>query len=114
VVELTHHEKGGPARHYHYEQEEWFYAAEGEYIIEIGHERFQLHKGDSAFSPRKVPHAWAHVGDEPGRLILALTPAGQMEPFLIELSKLNSFAPQEPAFWHKYGMELVGAPLAIP
>jgi hypothetical protein len=48
-----------------------------------------------------------------GRLILALTPAGQMEPFLIELSKMNSFAPQKPAFWQKYGMELVGPPLAI-
>jgi quercetin dioxygenase-like cupin family protein len=114
VVELTHHRKGGPARHFHYEQEEWFYVAEGEYILEIGEERFELRQGDSAFSPRKVPHVWAHIGNQIGRLILALTPAGQMEPFLMELSKVNSFAPQEPAFWKKYGMELVGPPLAIP
>ncbi len=113
VIELAHHEKGGPARHFHNEQDEWFYVVEGEYVIEVGQERFRLKPGDSLFAPRKVPHAWAYVGDQPGRIVIALTPAGQMEAFLGELSKANAMAPQDPAFWRAYGMELVGPPLAV-
>ena len=36
VVEMTHHAKGGPGRHFHYEQDEWFYVVEGEYVFEVG------------------------------------------------------------------------------
>lgn len=36
VVENTVHGKGGPARHLHHEQDEWFYAVEGEFRFEIG------------------------------------------------------------------------------
>jgi len=113
VIELAHHEKGGPARHLHYEQDEWFYVVESEYVVEVGSERFRLKSGDSLFAPRKVPHAWAYVGDQPGRIVIALTPAGQLEAFLRELSKANAMAPQDPAFWRAYGMELVGPPLAV-
>src|SRR5512143_3284041 len=63
VVEMTHHAKGGPVRHLHYEQDEWFYIVEGEYVFEIGQGRIRLKPGDSAFGPRKVPHVWAFVGD---------------------------------------------------
>ena len=41
---------------------------EGEFIFEIGQERFTLKPGDSLLGPRKVPHAWAHVGDGRGRI----------------------------------------------
>ena len=63
VVEMTHHAKGGPGRHFHYEQDEWFYVVEGEYVFEVGQERIRLKPGDSVFGPRKVPHVWAFVGD---------------------------------------------------
>ena len=36
VIENTFHAKGGPARHLHFDQDEWFYAVEGEFIIEVG------------------------------------------------------------------------------
>ena len=36
MLENTFHAKGGPARHLHYDQDEWFYAVEGEFIIEVG------------------------------------------------------------------------------
>ena len=29
IIENTFHEKGGPAKHLHYDQDEWFYAVEG-------------------------------------------------------------------------------------
>ena len=56
VLENTFHAKGGPARHLHVAQDEWFYAVEGEFVVEIGHERLRLTPGDSVLAPRQVPH----------------------------------------------------------
>jgi len=50
IVELVHHTMGGPPRHLHRDQDEAFYVVEGEYIVEVGQERFRLRPGDSAFS----------------------------------------------------------------
>src|SRR5215471_16355760 len=42
VVEITLVQKGGPAKHVHFYQDEWFYVLEGEFILEVGQERFHL------------------------------------------------------------------------
>jgi mannose-6-phosphate isomerase-like protein (cupin superfamily) len=42
VAEITYVHKGGPPRHLHHEQDEWFYVVEGEYVIEVGEERYEL------------------------------------------------------------------------
>ena len=62
VDEITSLHKGGPPRHSHHEQDEWFYVVEGEYVIEVGEERYELGPGDSVFAPRKVVHVWAQWG----------------------------------------------------
>ena len=33
ILENTFYAKGGPARHLHYHQDEWFYALEGEFMF---------------------------------------------------------------------------------
>jgi quercetin dioxygenase-like cupin family protein len=109
----VHHSRGGPRRHLHYNQDEWFYVVEGDYLLEIGDERFRLGAGDSAFSPRGVPHAWAHAGEGTGRIAFASSPAGRLEEFFRELSKTRGMGPPDPAFWRRYDMELVGPPLAV-
>src|SRR5690242_10050910 len=81
VLENTFHAKGGPARHLHYDQDEWFFALEGEFIIEVGQDRTRLQPGDSLLAPRKVPHVWAYVGDTRGRMLITFLPAGKMEAF---------------------------------
>ena len=73
VTEQTMLAKGGPPRHLHLEQEEWFYSLEGEFVIEVGDERFTLGPGDSAFAPRKIPHVLAFIGAPPGRLLIAFS-----------------------------------------
>ncbi|MSO83804.1 MAG: cupin domain-containing protein [Acidobacteria bacterium] len=113
IVEQTNKEKGGPARHLHYEQDEWFYAIEGTFIVEVGGRRTELKPGDSLLAPRNVPHAWAYTGGTPGRLLIAFTPAGKMEAFFREVTKANAMPPQDPALWRAHGMELVGPPLSV-
>lgn len=113
ILENSFTTKGGPARHLHYDQDEWFYAVEGDFSIEVGQEQFTLHPGDSLLAPRKVPHVWAHVGPAHGRILIAFMPAGQMEAFFREVTKANAMPPQDPALWRAHGMELLGPPLKV-
>jgi quercetin dioxygenase-like cupin family protein len=113
ALENTFHAKGGPPRHLHLEQDEWFYVLESEFIIEVGDDRHTLRPGDSVLGPRRVPHVWAHVGDGRGRILIAFTPAGRMEAFFREVTKADAMPPQDPALWRENGMELLGPPLPV-
>ena len=64
-------------------------------------------------APRGVPHVWAYTGTTQGRILITFTPPGQMEAFFQEVSKRNAMPPQDPAFWRRYGMELLGPPLRV-
>jgi mannose-6-phosphate isomerase-like protein (cupin superfamily) len=116
VAEITSSHKGGPARHLHHEQDEWFYIVEGEYVIEVGEERYEeLGPGDSVLAPRKVAHVWAHVGEGTGRLLATLQPAGEIEAFFDELATLGSNPEREVLrrAFSSHAMELIRPPLSI-
>ncbi len=118
VMEQANAKKGGPSRHLHFSQDELFYVMEGEYVVEIGGERFHLKAGDCVLGPRLVPHAWAFVGASTGRMLLVYSPAGQMEEFFNHREQLGiakgSYATTKDAdTMRSYGMELVGPPLEI-
>lgn len=107
--------KGGPPRHLHHNEDEWFYVIEGEYIAEIGSTRLELKPGDSILGPREIPHAWAFVGNTPGRLLIAFTPANKMEAFFRDNEKRhkgNQYM-NDAEIYRAYGMELLGPPLAV-
>ncbi len=117
VVEQTNHRRGGPPRHLHRDQDEWFYVIAGDYIVEVGNKTHHLRPGASILAPRAIPHVWACVGDGQGRVLVAFTPAGHMEAFFREVTKAEAMPPQDPALWHAHGMEVVGPPLetdAVP
>ena len=113
ILENTFHAPGGPARHLHYEQDEWFYALEGEFVVEVGPQRVQLRPGDSLLAPRRVPHVWAHVGHGRGRMLITFMPAGSMEAFFRKVTAADAMPPQDPALWRAHGMELTGPPLPV-
>jgi mannose-6-phosphate isomerase-like protein (cupin superfamily) len=106
---------GGPPRHIHHAQDEWFYAVEGEYVMEVGDERYRLRPGDSLLAPREVPHAWAHVSRKPGTLITAVTPAGTFEEFIRETARFATLPSPEDiaAAFAAHGMTVVGPPLDV-
>lgn len=115
VFEHIDMSKGGPPRHFHYEQDEWFYAMEGEFHFEVGDEKFVLQPGDSLFAPRMIPHVWAYAGDKPGSLLLAVQPAGSLEEFFMkscEMAKPPTPQEAEEAF-AAHGMKVVGPPLTV-
>jgi quercetin 2,3-dioxygenase len=96
----------------HHEQDEWFYVVEGEYVIEVGEERYEPGPGDSVLAPRKVAHVWARVGEGTGRLIAALQPAGEIEAFFEDVAKLGTSpsARNSREAFSSHSMELAGPP----
>jgi quercetin 2,3-dioxygenase len=113
IIEMTIWEKGGPPRHLHHGQDEWFYLMEGEFLFEVGEERFTLKAGDSMLAPREIPHVWAYIGDSRGKMLIAFMPAGRMEAFFRETTKANAMPPQDPQLWRAHSMEVVGPPLPV-
>ena len=112
VMEQANSVRGGPPRHLHHEQDELWYVLAGEYVVEVGSERHLLKSGDCILGPRRVPHAWAFVGDSPGRLLIAFTPAGKMQENFERDRKAGEYRSDAEAF-RAYGMELLGPPLSI-
>ena len=108
----------GPPKHYHEEQDEWFYCLAGEYVVEIGDQRFRLTPGESVLGPRRVPHAFVYDGTGPGRLLVGFTPAGRMEQFFRDLEKRGKYfgdGTQEDKETARrlYGIVNVGPPLKL-
>jgi hypothetical protein len=46
-------------------------------------------------------------------MLVAFSPAGQMEAFFRIVTQANAMPPQDPALWQAHGMELLGPPLAV-
>jgi mannose-6-phosphate isomerase-like protein (cupin superfamily) len=114
VMEHSNQKKGGPSRHLHHNEDEWFYVIQGDYLVEVGSQRHRLKSGDSILGPREVPHAWAFVGNTSGRLLLVYAPAGKMEEFFAERDKRGGTADStDLALYRACGMELVGPPLPV-
>lgn len=113
IVEIVVHSPGGPPLHRHFDQDEWFYVVQGEFVLEEAGQRFTLRPGDSLLAPRQVPHVWALGGAGAGRLIIVFNPAGRMEAFFREVGQSYDLPPLEPELWRSYGMELLGPPLNL-
>lgn len=115
IFEHTNYKKGGPPRHLHHNEDEWFYVIEGQYIAEVGSEHFQLKPGDSLLAPREVPHAWAFVGDTPGKMVIGFAPANRMEAFFRDNEKRgkDSVYVNDAETFRAYGMQLLGPPLSV-
>jgi mannose-6-phosphate isomerase-like protein (cupin superfamily) len=107
--------QGGPPRHVHFHQDEWFFILQGEFAFEIGEEKYRLHAGDSLFAPRMIPHAWAYVGKERGNILTAVTPAGTFETFLRDTARLPAVPPPEEVAkaFAAHDMQVVGPPLPV-
>lgn len=103
---------GGPPLHVHIDQDEWFFVTEGEYLFQVGEEKFSLKTGDTIFLPRNIPHAFVQITDK-ARTIVSYLPAGKMEDFF----KVSDSWTTPPGKEHvikvfdDHGMKVVGPPL---
>lgn len=116
VFESTRKTEGGPALHYHYDQDEMWYVLEGKFLIKVGDKTYEAKAGDSVFGPRGVPHCFAKVGKGTGKLLMIFQPAGKMEECFNKLSAgvTKGMTPeQRDNFRKEHGFERVGGPITI-
>jgi len=106
--------KGGPPLHIHPFQDEWFYVIEGEYLFQVGEDKYPLKAGDTIFLPRKVQHAFVQL-TEKGKMIVSYLPAGKMEAFFKVTDKWVSPPTKEEItrVFEEHDMKVVGAPLKV-
>ncbi|HEX6163154.1 MAG TPA: cupin domain-containing protein [Vicinamibacterales bacterium] len=112
IMENVLTRKGGPPRHLHHDQDEWFYVLQGDFVFEIGSQRFTLGAGDSILGPREIAHAYAFVGEPPGRLLIAFNPANRIEEFFRNRTEGAQYS-TDAARYKAYGLELLGGPLQV-
>lgn len=105
---------GGPPLHIHPFQDEWFYIIEGEYLFQVGEDKYQMKSGDTIFLPRNVPHAFLQL-TEKGKMIVSFLPAGKMEAFFKATDKWTSPPTKEEIalLFAEHDMQIVGAPLKV-
>lgn len=114
IYESTRVKKGGPALHFHYEQDEFWYVLKGEFLIRVGDETYHARQGDSVFGPRMVPHAFSKLGDGEASLLMCFQPAGKMEHFFKALSEgveKNMTEAQKLQFREDHGIKVAGPAL---
>jgi mannose-6-phosphate isomerase-like protein (cupin superfamily) len=90
VFETTTSPGDGPGLHRHPDQDEWWYVLSGEFVFQVGEEKFRVPAGGSVFGPRRVPHSFLSVGTVPGRMIISFQPAGEAEQFFEEYAKFTT------------------------
>jgi mannose-6-phosphate isomerase-like protein (cupin superfamily) len=110
VMEQHSLRPGGPPLHLHHSQDEFWYVVSGDYVFQVGRERFEAHAGDCLLGPRGIQHAYAFVGSSSGRLLIAYAPAGRMQEYF-ERPRTPGTYVSDAALYHEYGMELLGPPL---
>lgn len=116
IFESVRDKKGGPSLHLHYEQDEFWYVLEGEFLFQVGEEKFTVKKGDSVFGPRLVPHAFAKINNGQARLLMAFQPAGKMEEMFEKISQRAGKPMTEEdrnKFFEDHRLKRLGPPLTF-
>jgi mannose-6-phosphate isomerase-like protein (cupin superfamily) len=116
LYDTIRHEKGGPALHLHHSQDEIFYVLKGEFLVKVGDDSFPLKPGDTAFAPRKIPHAFAKTSEGEAQMLIMFQPAGSMEDYFKQVAEIGKEIPKNQQqllkeLFKTHGMELVGPPL---
>jgi quercetin dioxygenase-like cupin family protein len=109
----------GPPLHLHHNDHESFVVLEGEYLIRIGEETHQAKAGAFVHIPKETPHTYARISESPAQLLVLTTPGG-FEKFCREVDAMPAPADGKPdtaaldAIAGKYGIDIIGPPIAFP
>jgi quercetin dioxygenase-like cupin family protein len=113
VVESIDLPGGGPPPHIHHREDETFQVLEGDFEFSVGDKKIIAKQGATIFAPRGIAHTYRYLGQQPGRLMCVITPAG-FEGFFEEVGALNpqqqSDIPRVMAIAKKFGLEILPPP----
>lgn len=102
----------GPPLHTHASEDECLLVLEGDLRFRFGDELEAAPAGSFIYIPRRSPHTWQNVGEQPARMFVVFTPSG-MERFFDGFAALDAPGPEGFArVGAAAGMQVVGPPLA--
>jgi mannose-6-phosphate isomerase-like protein (cupin superfamily) len=79
--------QSGPPPHLHRSQDETHYVLEGQFEFVIGERKVDAGAGSVVYVPRATVHAFTNTGTDKGKILFINTPAGPLEPFLLEFGE---------------------------
>lgn len=100
--------KSGPPTHVHQAEDEFFYVVSGDFKVKLGDRIMNVPAQTVIFVPRGTAHAFENVGEEPGVVLVGVTPGG-FEKMFEERQGVD--AERNRALMKTYRMEVVGPPL---
>ncbi len=114
VMDVVEPPGGGPPRHTHEGEDEYFVVLEGEVTFDVDGSVSTVTAGGSAFVPRGVPHCFKNQSTDDVRLLVMFTP-GTAEGFFEYGLTVNGARPSEQHLISRilelaprYGIELLG------
>ena len=105
---------GEPPLYIHPYQDEWFYVFDGEYLFQVGDDKYPMKAGDTIFLPRNDQHALIQLSEK-GKMIVSYLPAGKMEKFFDVTNQWSSPPSKEEIakVFVDRDMQIVGPPLKV-
>ena len=79
----------GPHNHTRTRETEIFRVIRGHYRFRCGDDEFDGYPGAVVVMPPNIPHSFRNVGDEPGQMLVTVTPGG-FEQMFFEIGKTGA------------------------
>lgn len=73
--------QGGPPPHIHHREDEAFFILDGTFSFLCGDKEAVFDKGSFVYVPKGMLHTFRNIGEQQGRLLVTVTPAGLEEFF---------------------------------
>ncbi|HYG00805.1 MAG TPA: quercetin 2,3-dioxygenase [Chryseosolibacter sp.] len=81
VVDQIIQPQGGPPPHIHHREDEAFYVLDGKFSFLCGDTERVFEAGGFVYVPKGTLHTFKNIGQQQGRLLVTITPAGLEEFF---------------------------------
>jgi quercetin 2,3-dioxygenase len=110
----TYQKGDGPPLHIHHDQDEQFYVLEGEFLIQVGNDKYTLMPGDTAYLPKNIPHTYLVLSDA-AKMVFQTQPSGKIEELFqyladnYETKTIEEIGKAMPQFNHSW----IGPPLSV-
>ena len=89
--------QGGPPPHIHHREDEAFYILEGRFSFLCGNKQHEMEAGSFVYIPKGTLHTFKNIGEQKGRLLVTITPAG-LENFFYSIGTPANDLNNPPAF----------------
>jgi len=97
VIEQNIQPESGPPPHIHRREDELFYVLEGKFSFMCGDKLDVFESGSFIYIPKNTLHTFKNVGDQQGKLLVIISPAG-LEEFFYSIGTPVSESSNNPGF----------------